>query len=374
VGGGPYGRRYSVSAALENRSINWQVAVSKQTPPVAGQIFATLTEAVQAWNAQPPGKAGAIAILDSETYAESLTAVNRLEIPAGSLLLIVAADWPTSPVPGNPGQEQRVAGSLAPNDRRPHLLGDISVVGTGQGASAGTLALDGLMIEGSLTVDGAGPGTLSRLRLGHCTLVPGKGGLNATAAGDSLKIEIVRSICGPILVAPAAAELHVEESIVDGAGAAAIAAGKSAVALEGCTVLGRTEALTLEASNSIFTSRVEVQRRQDGCARFSYLPPGSQTPQRFRCQSDLALEGVSGPAKNRIVARLVPSFTSTHYGDAAYCQLSAVCAEEIRTGADDGAEMGVFRFLQQPQREANLQTTVEEYLRFGLEAGWMFVT
>jgi len=31
--------------------------------------------------------------------------------------------------------------------------------------------------------------------------------------------------------------------------------------------------------------------------------------------------------------------------------------------------MGVFSMLQQPQRLANLRVALEEYLRFGLEAG-----
>ena len=374
VGGGTYGRRESVEAALEKRTVNWQIAVSKQEPPVAGEIVATLAEAVQEWNAKPPGTVGVIAILDSDTYAESLVGANRIEIPAASLLLVVAADWPKTPVPGVPGQEQRAAGSLGPQGRRPHVLGDISVRGTGAAESAGTLALDGLLIEGALVAVGGGPGTLANLRLAHCTLVPGKGGLNASAATERLKIDIRRSICGAIQVAPAAAELHIEESIVAAPGAAAIAAGSSAVDLEGCTVFGRTEALRLAASNSIFTERVACARQQEGCVRFSFVPPGSQTPRRFRCQSDLALEGVSAAEQSHVAARLTPTFTSTHHGDHGYGQLSVVCAEEIRTGADDGAEMGVFRFLQQPQRETNLRTVVDEYLRFGLEVGWVFVT
>jgi hypothetical protein len=36
--------------------------------------------------------------------------------------------------------------------------------------------------------------------------------------------------------------------------------------------------------------------------------------------------------------------------------------------------MGVFNQLKQPQREANLRTALEEYLRFGLEAGIFYVT
>jgi hypothetical protein len=53
--------------------------------------------------------------------------------------------------------------------------------------------------------------------------------------------------------------------------------------------------------------------------------------------------------------------------------LSLDCSREIRAGADNGAEMGVFNMLMQPQREANLLTRFEEYLAFGLEAGLIFV-
>lgn len=54
--------------------------------------------------------------------------------------------------------------------------------------------------------------------------------------------------------------------------------------------------------------------------------------------------------------------------------MSVNCADEIKTGGDDGSEMGVFSFLMQPQRETNLRTSLNEYLRFGLQAGLIFVT
>ena len=56
-----------------------------------------------------------------------------------------------------------------------------------------------------------------------------------------------------------------------------------------------------------------------------------------------------------------------------YGQL-AHCAVEIRTGAEDEAEIGAFHTLYQPQRETNLRVRLEEYLRFGLEAGIFYVT
>jgi hypothetical protein len=57
------------------------------------------------------------------------------------------------------------------------------------------------------------------------------------------------------------------------------------------------------------------------------------------------------------------------YGTPAYCQLAATCAEEIKRGADDESEMGVFHDLFQPQREANLRTRLDEFTPAGTDAG-----
>ena len=130
------------------------------------------------------------------------------------------------------------------------------------------------------------------------------------------------------------------------------------------------------ASETIFTGAIRVRRRQEGCVRFSYYDPdGSVTPRRYRCQPDLALKGVSAtPQADSIRARLTPSFTSLRYGEAAYAQLSRQCASEITTGAEDGSEMGVFSSVKQAQRLANLRASLDEYLRFGLEAGIFFAS
>jgi hypothetical protein len=75
-----------------------------------------------------------------------------------------------------------------------------------------------------------------------------------------------------------------------------------------------------------------------------------------------------------ILDRLQPQFTTRRYGDSGYAQLSLTGAPEIRTGAEDGSEMGAFNYLQQPQREAALRVSLEEYLRFGLELGIFYST
>jgi hypothetical protein len=157
--------------------------------------------------------------------------------------------------------------------------------------------------------------------------------------------------------------------------------------IEESTIMGAVSvrAMTM-GSNSIFTETVFCQRRQIGCMRFSYVPPASITPVRYHCEPDHAAEvaadkalkqGLTSAAVEQARAsaerRVQPEFTTRRFGLPAYAQLSLDCADEIRAGADNGAEMGVFNVLMQPQREANLRIRFEEYLPFGLEAGLIFV-
>jgi hypothetical protein len=71
---------------------------------------------------------------------------------------------------------------------------------------------------------------------------------------------------------------------------------------------------------------------------------------------------------------LMPVFSDIHYGLPAYAQLAYSCPVQIKTGAEDGSEMGAFSFLKQPQRETNLRVRLREYLPFGMEAGLIYVT
>jgi hypothetical protein len=157
--------------------------------------------------------------------------------------------------------------------------------------------------------------------------------------------------------------------------------------LERTTLFGPVHVRELPlASVVIFNQPVTAERRQGGCVRFSSVPEESATPRRYRCQPDLALQeraealGVDSAADlppveaTLIRARLRPSFTSVHYGDPGYAQLGHTTAGEIRTGAEDGSEMGAFQHLHQPHREANLRIRLEEYLPFGLEPGFIYVT
>jgi hypothetical protein len=404
LGGGPYPRwdaEFETWAAPD-----WHVGVGKDGATVgSGTIYPTLSEAVDAWNdlpaAPPEGRRGVIAVLDSQSYRESLTGSHEIVIPERSRLLVIAADWPVVETPPGSGHRYRKPGRFVPDGVRPHLRGDLAVHGTapaGSGAPGG-LVVDGLLIEGSLTVR---PGNLGTLTLRHATLVPSAKGLTVEPSTDEgrrnhrLSIELLRVISGPISVPGETRELRITESIVDAAGASedAVDAPSSAARIVASTLLGRSRVRTLEADGSLFMGVVTAERRQQGCARFCFFPEGSRTPRRYRCQPDLETDerlahlaaarkaaGVARPSRREreavraeVGAWLTPDFTSIGYGQPAYGQLGRTCPRQIAGGAEDGSEMGAFGFLRQPQREANLRTALEEYLRLGLEAGWFFVT
>jgi hypothetical protein len=314
----------------------------------------------------------------------------------------------------------------AANGRRPTLVlgGDLEISGGNEQAE---VSLNGLLlIGGKVRVTG----TLRRLRLRHCTLVPGLSldansfPLAASAGEPSLvieqggiTIEIDHCILGEVRW-NGFSRLDIRDSIVDATvdalvalagGAGGEAAGELAPAggtlrLEECTVIGKVRAQLMElVSNSIFAARTEsgdgwpapilAERKQAGCVRFSFVPDGSRTPRRYRCQPDLEIatrtEAAAKKAKSQntlltpaeraairadVLTWMKPAFSSVRYGHPAYAQLRARSPRQIREGADDEAAMGAFHDLFEPQRLTNLRIRLEEYLRFGLEAGVITAT
>jgi hypothetical protein len=267
------------------------------------------------------------------------------------------------------------------NECRPLLStgGDVDLV---IGAKS-TLVLDGWVIEGgSLVMGDFGDDEPRLLILRDCTLVPGDDHPSLSVAHPFAEIRLENCITGPVHIAPDA-EIELRNCIVDATHPERIAVrapgpdellAAGSMTLESCTVVGKvhTRELTL-ASDCLFVARLAVigdtwraplwvERRQKGCVRFSFVPNGSRTPRRYHCQP------VSGDRRTR------PHFTSLRYGDAAYCQLREVTPDSIRRGAHDESEMGVLHGLYQPQRETNLKVRLDEYLRFGLEAGIFYAS
>ena len=286
------------------------------------------------------------------------------------------------------------------------------------GTARAGLTLGGLLVQGGLRIEG----DLGLLRLLHTTLVPGRSveqenalapngpsivvspGSAGAPLNTRLELELAFSISGALRIPAHATRLWLLDSIVVGiernggppVPAVSDAAGTSGppAHIERSTLFGSARFLKLElASESIFTGRVGVDQRQQGCVRFSFVPRGSQTPQQYRCQpeleiarekeqrrSDAAKSGIGLPLgweaalEAQVAQWLVPAFQTDRYGRPDCAQLRRSCPIQIRTGAEDGSEMGVFCVLKQPQRESNLRLRLDEYLPVGQEAGLIYVT
>lgn len=366
LGGGPYNRNATIERSLAGKWV-------KRVNQAGSGDFTTLKAAVAAWNTaasgSPAGLDGVIAITDNLTYTEALTGADAILIPEDCRLLLTAVKS------FNPEDAR-----LDADGARAHLNGNLTAEGTAAPSSAnpGGLTLDGLSIEGEVRLR---QGHLGALTLRHATLLPRPDALTAPSGSNHrLQITLYRSICGGIRCSDTVPQVSIEESIVDALAGVAVVAPGADVTIQRSTLLGADDDFTgfairrLEASESIFMGRLNVERRQQGCVRFCYLPDDSRTPRRYHCQPDGALAGATDPAAATAIRhRLRPDFTSLDYGGPGYAQLTRACNAEIRTGAEDGSEMGAFSFLHQPQRESNLLAALEEYLPFGLEAGLFFV-
>lgn len=387
VGGGPYDRREAVASVVDDDT-DWHRVVSRVMPPPSGNVSETLAQAIGLWNGQPAGTHGVIALLDNASWEETLPVI---EIPEGSQLLILAARWPEVDAPGGPpGAKVRLPRHLDPRELRPHVKSDVRIQGVAPENSLvpGRLIVNGLLVEGRLQVE---DGNLGSLEVTHCTLAPGQGGIQIPTGNQQLSVELAQTICGPVEVDTRIKQVVAEECIVDAAGSGsdlAIQAVKASVVLRESTLFGSVACLDLEAGNCIFNDSVDVERRQQGCVRFSYLPYDSKAPRCFRCQPHYEIgrqmEAAEklGPVSNIMRHRirkgvlewLFPIFTSSRFGHPAYAQLHRLCPAAIQAGADDGAEMGVFNRLKQPQRESNLKVALETYVRFGMQTGTIYVT
>ena len=312
---------------------------------------------------------GRLVIGDSLTYAETV---------------VFKVDGVTQA--GTPGIEVVVT---ARNGARP-LIASGGTITLAIGAR-GRLVLDGLVIDGgALQLAAAADNEPRELVLRHCTLVPGRslnpdgsatspGAPSLTVAHPFATVTLDQCIVGALrLDGDAKGDLIdciVDAGSPDGVALEGVTAGSAGgeMTIHDSTMIGKLHLRLLAlASNTIFFAQLAagdswkaplwVERKQDGCVRFCFVPEGSLVPRRFRCVPD-----ANHP-------NALPHFTSLRYGDPGYAQLRRATETSIREGADDGGEIGVMHKLHQPQRETNLRLRLDEYLRFGLHAGIFYVT
>lgn len=365
----------------------------------------TICEALKQWRSECAVHA-VIEIMDSNVYDEQINVEFRqehksLELRAGNGCrpVIRLLDWKV----GQPDS--------------------LTVTGT----AGSRFTLDGILITGrSMQVSG----DLAELTIRHSTLVPGwtldsntdlqrfvEPSLEILSPEVCVRIE--HSILGTIQVNPAPPEpdfwdeevkerngtaeeavqaecrgIHpdipldpiricIEDSILDATdseleavGAPGCSVAHTVVTFVRSTVIGEIQVHAVQlGENSIFWGRITVARRQIGCLRFCYVEPESRTPKRYRCQPDLVKAAISESCPEETekdeqeIKRVRPQFNSLHYGTPTYCQLADDCAEEIKQGADDESEMGVFHDLYQPQRMASLRVRLDEYLPARMDVG-----
>lgn len=374
IGGGEYHRRLSRPAGSTIYTVGER------------GTYRRLTDALAAWRAGNPPSA-VIEITDSGVYVEQI----EIALAPGQALQL------------------RAANHCRPVIRLLDWQTDLPDALTVRMSSASRFTLDGIVVTGrsvSVTSEGEhddASACAARLVIRHCTLVPGWTiGCDCepeSPGKESLELRNIRasvfiehSILGPIEthedeVRANPIPMRISDSIIDATtGEREAIIGTSArnahavLTLLRCTVFGiiQTHAIEL-AENCIFNDCVHVARRQIGCMRFCYVPPGCRTPRRYHCQPDLASAAArdrhpGAPAAADAAAalateRVKPRFNAIRYGQPAYCQLTSDVASEIFRGADDAAEMGVFHDLFQPQRMANLAVRLDEYTPAGMDAG-----
>jgi hypothetical protein len=363
IGGGPYDRRAgwnTISAAAG--PVDWQRGVWALAQPGDEYLHVELSDAINEWvTADPRPRHAVICLMDSRIYPVALD----LEIPHDQTLTIIAARWnaTTDPLGGLP---VRLVGQLEPENVLPHLLGTVTVTGEAPGAAEqpGTLNLNGLTLDGTVAVK---PGTLGALTMSDCCIVPGSGSLTVEAGtkveSDNVALDVTleRCVLGPVAIAATAHSLTVSDSLIDAAGAAGPALAAAEAQLTNVTVLGQSTLRSVHASSCLFDDVVTVQRRQQGCVRYSWVPVGSLVPRAYRCH----------PSAEELDRH--PSFTSRAYGQPGYGQLSAG-PEALTRGASDGGEMGAFNGVRAAHRLAALNLHMDDYLRVGIEAGVLFAT
>ena len=337
-----------------------QTAVLSTGPGTAGTVTdlaAGLAAAAAAW-AAPDGVAlratYTVSVGNSDRYAAAVA----VDVPAGTRLVLVAADWPARVLPDGEVLGP-VPGRYGPDGLRPCLRGSL----TFRGGPGSSVVLDGLLVDGDVVV---GPGDLGSLGVAATTVT---GALRVESgepgANGSLLVRVERSILGRLEAAPTVPAVTFLDAVVDTGVLAvpppdvlAVLGAGTQVCLEGSTVRGGVVARTLSASSSILDGTVSVEHRQVGCVRFGYVGAGSRTPRRFRC---VPADGGVGPP--------VPVYASTDPGSPAYLALASSCSPAIRAGGEGESEMGAHHHLGRPPRRRALERQLAGYLPVGTQLG-----
>lgn len=254
--------------------------------------------------------------------------------------------------------------------------------------------LNGLRLHGDLVAFTSLAAEPGHITLRDCTLVPGRGllrngdarspgALALDLAASGARLEMERVISGPIQIA-GDVEALLTDCIVDANDAANPAilvpanSARQSLSLTRCTILGGVATDVFAGGQSatedplaaggdpattdcLFVATavpgVAAARRQTGCIRFSYVPPGALVPRLYRV--------TRGPA---------PTFASLRYADPDYLMFSPGTPDSLTRGAEGGGWIGAWNRAALTIRDDNIARSIADFLRFGHEGGIFHAT
>ena len=384
LGSGPF-RQHGPDAADEPARQNAvRIDIVKSSPPMKRNVtiqrvlcretvtVSSLKEALDLWQKfckhsmsmdQPPSRCensrnevqppqAIIRFLDSGTY--HLSGPLQPSLPGGSYLSIEAApgERPTIVVkkryrqaPGKP-KEQGFSTNDDVFDRH--------------------FRLQGLLVMGRVAFPTVSAGKLD-FQIKGCTFLDG---LNLPIPKSVwLNFKISASMIDSIRIEPSVdrqGSLLIEDSLVQ-RGVSTKQSGdqkdRFVTGIYRSTILDDTELDHIsQIKDSILMGNlvVEKQEMEQVVMQYTYVA-GTNLPETVRAHC------VTG-------SQVQPLFTSARPAHPGYAQLQAACPTQIRNGASNGAEMGVFNTLQENRREANLKQVLPYYLPLGQTIGIFKVT
>lgn len=275
------------------------------------------------------------------------------------------------------------------SDDQPEASDALRVVG----GPSSRFVLDGVVLaQRGLELEGQ----FDEVVIRHCTLPPRDPSVHPREGAPSVlvlnevrgDVVVEASVVGAMTVSGTGepVRLKLVDSIIDAGNDADFAISgdgegrlaRATLTVQSTTLVGGAAVHSVElAENSVFTGQLLVAHRQPGCVRFCFIPPGSRTPRRFRCQPDLVLEAAEGQSEAFRVNegnRVTPVWASREYGKPAYMQLDEGAAQELFHGTDDGGEMGVWHRLYLPLRQEALEQRLANSVPASMTAGLILVT
>ncbi len=299
---------------------------------VAKTRDAQFTSIQAAINGAPNGGTAVVVIeiLDSAVYEEALL-INNRSFPGGLVLQSAALQTPLLLKPTAATQLLRVQNSAAP-----------------------ALKFSGLTFAGGAVQIQGATSAVDAVHVDHCTLVPASVALTLNVPHD-ITLALNACISGAITVVAPSAQVLVSDSIVQHPSATveapntgtALTATTATVTLERSTFIGRCDVHSGRISNTLIVGALTLLDADASCLRYSRL--SAPLPARgFQC------------------TQAMPIFVSLQLGDAGYGHLHPQSAAALRSGAEEGGEIGVFNAAALPWRTQAMARRINEYLPAGL--------